>query len=79
MMPTKMNALSSGLSALMTHTAPGCLLILLGGCFAFEDAALIMVALKQVHKNDCVLRSNGKPNYFFYLGCGNIDYGIGRC
>ncbi len=65
MMPTKMNASSSGSSALMMRTAPGCLLILSGGCFAFEDAALLMVALKQVRKNDCVLRSKGKPKYFF--------------
>ena len=65
MMPTKMNALSSGLSALMTCTTPGRLLILLGGRFAFEDAALLMVALKRVRKNDCVLRSKGKPKYFF--------------
>ncbi len=65
MMPTKMNALSSGSSALMTRTAPGCFLILLGGRFAFEDAALLMVALKRVRENDCVLRSKGKPKYFF--------------
>jgi hypothetical protein len=65
MMPTKMNALSSGSSALMTRTMPGRLLILSGGRFAFEDAALLMVALKQVHKNDCVLRSKGKPKHFF--------------
>ena len=66
MMPTKMNALSSGSSALMTPTAPGCLLILSGGRFAFEDAALLMVALKRVRKNECVLRSKGKPNYFLF-------------
>ncbi len=65
MMPTKMNALSSGSSALMMRTMPGRLLILSGGRFAFEDAALLMVALKRVHKNDCVLRSKRKPKYFF--------------
>ncbi len=64
MMPTKMNALSSGSSTLMMRTAPGHLLILLGGHFDFEDAALLMVALKQVRKNDCVLRSKGKLKYF---------------
>jgi hypothetical protein len=67
MMPTKMNALSSGSSALMMRTALGRLLILSGGHFAFEDAALLMVALKQVRKNDCVLRCKGKPKYFFNL------------
>ncbi len=66
MMPTKMNALSSGSSALMTRTVPGHLLILLGGHFAFEDAALLIVALKGVCKNDCVLRSKGKPKYFLF-------------
>ena len=65
-MPTKMNALSSGSSALMTRTAPGHLLMLSGGHFAFEDVALLMVALKQVRKNDCVLRSKGKPKYFLF-------------
>ena len=65
MMPTKMNALSSGSSALMTRNAPGRLLILSGGHFAFKDAALLMVPLKRVRKNDCVLRSKGKPKYFF--------------
>jgi hypothetical protein len=65
MMPTKMNALSSKLSALMMRTTPGRLSILLGGRFAFKDVALLMVALKQVRKNDCVLRSMEKPKYFF--------------
>jgi hypothetical protein len=65
MMPTKMNALSSGLSTLMMRTMPEPLVILLGGCFAFEDMALLMVALKRVRKNDSVLISKGKPKYFF--------------
>ena len=64
MMPTKMNALSSVLSALMMRTMPGHLLILSGGRFAFKDVALLMVALKRVRKNDCVLRSKGKLKYF---------------
>jgi hypothetical protein len=72
MMPTKMNALSSRSSALMTRTAPGHLLILSGGHFAFKDAVLLMVALKQVRKNDCVLRSKGKPKYYFIWAVGTL-------